>query len=53
MREFKLGQKIRVLTVDELLERFEVDDDNYIECIEDVFVIDGMSRYGNMIIEVD
>ena len=53
MREFKLGQKIRVLTVDELLERFEMDGDNYIECIEDVFVINGMSRYGNMIIEVD
>ena len=53
MREFKLGQKIRVLTVDELLERFEMDGDNYIECIEDVFVINGMRRYGNMIIEVD
>ena len=53
MREFKLGQKIRVLTVDELLERFEVDDNNYIECIEDVFVIDGMSQHCNMIIEVD
>ena len=53
MREFKLGQKIRVLTVDELLERFEMDDNNYIECIEDVFVIDGMSQHCNMIIEVD
>lgn len=53
MREFKLGQKIRVLTVDELLEIFEMDGDDYIECIEDVFVINGMSQYGNMIIEVD
>lgn len=53
MREFKLGQKIRVLTVDELLERFEMDDNNYIECIEDVFVIDGMSQHCNMIIDVD
>ena len=53
MREFKLGQKIRVLTVDELLERFEMDGDDYIECIEDVFVINGMSQHCNMIIEVD
>lgn len=53
MREFKLGQKIRILTVDELLERFEMDGDNYIRCTEDVFVIKGMSRYGNRIIEVD
>ena len=53
MREFKLGQKIRVLTVDELLERFEMDGDDYIECIEDVFIISSMSQYSNMIIEVD
>lgn len=53
MREFKLGQKIRVLTVDELLERFEMDGDDYIECIEDVFIISSMSQHCNMIIEVD
>ena len=53
MREFKLGQKIRILTVDELLERFEMDGDDYIECIEDVFIINGMSQYSNTIIEVD
>ena len=53
MREFKLGQKIRVLTVDELLERFEMDGDDYIECIEDVFIISSMNQYSNMIIEVD
>lgn len=53
MREFKLGQKIRILTVDELLERFEMDGDDYIECIEDVFIISSMSQHCNMIIEVD
>lgn len=53
MREFKLGQKIRVLTVDELLGRFEMDGDDYIECIEDVFIISSMSQHCNMIIEVD
>ena len=53
MREFKLGQKIRVLTVDELLARFEMDGDDYIECIEDVFIISGMNQYSNVIIEVD
>lgn len=53
MREFKLGQKIRILTVGELLERFEMDGDDYIKCIEDVFVISGMSQYSNTIIEVD
>lgn len=52
MREFKLGQKIRILTVAELLERYEVDD-NFIECIEDTFIINGMSQYSNAIIEVD
>lgn len=52
MREFKLGQKIRILTVDELLERFEANDYN-IECVEDFFIIDGMSQYSNTIIEVD
>ena len=53
MREFKVGQKIRILTVDELLERFEMDGDNYIKCVEDVFVINGMSQYSNKIIKVD
>lgn len=53
MREFKLGQKIRILTVAELLEKFEKDGDNYIECIEDAFVIDGMSQCSNMTIEID
>ena len=53
MKKFEVGQKIRILTVDELLERFEMEGDNYIECPEDVFVINSMSQYSNMIIEVD
>ena len=53
MKKFEVGQKIRILTVDELLERFEMDGDNYIKCVEDVFVINGMSQYSNKIIKVD
>jgi dUTP pyrophosphatase len=30
-----------------------MDGDNFIECVEDIFVINGMSQYSNRIIEVD
>lgn len=53
MEKFEVGQKIRILTVDELLERFEMDGDNFIECTEETFVINGMSQYSNKIVEVD
>ena len=47
MEKFKEGQKVRILTVDELLKKGYECEDDYIYCEEDSFVIDEMSLLSN------
>ena len=48
MERFKEGQKVRILTVDELLKKgYASYADNYICCEEDSFVIDDMGLFSN------
>lgn len=48
MERFKEGQKVRILTVDELLKKgYDVYADDYINCKEDCFVIDDMGSFSN------
>lgn len=47
MERFKEGQKVRILTVDELLKKGYECEDDYIYCEEDSFVIDEMSLLSN------
>ena len=48
MERFKEGQKVRILTVDELLKKgYAVYADDYIYCEEDSFVIDDMGLFSN------
>lgn len=49
MKVFVEGQKVRVLTVDEMLERGYANKYGQIDCGEDVFLIDMMSDYSNSI----
>ena len=47
MERFKEGQKVRILTVDELLKKGYEYGDDYIYCKEDSFVIDDMGLFSN------
>lgn len=48
MERFKKGQKVRILTVDELLKKgYDIYADDYINCEEDCFVIDDMGLFSN------
>lgn len=47
MERFKEGQKVRILTVDELLKKGYEYGDDYIYCEEDSFVIDDMGLLSN------
>ena len=47
MERFKEGQKVRILTVDELLKKGYECENDYIYCEEDSFVIDEMSSFSN------
>ena len=47
MERFKEGQKVRILTVDELLKKGYAYADDYIYCEEDSFVIDDMGLLSN------
>lgn len=47
MERFKEGQKVRILTVDELLKKGYAYGDYFIYCEEDSFVIDDMGLFSN------
>lgn len=47
MERFKKGQKVRILTVDELLKKGYAYGDNFICCEEDSFIIDDMGLFSN------
>ena len=47
MERFKEGQKVRILTVDELLKKGYAHTDDFIYCEEDSFVIDDMGLFSN------
>lgn len=47
MERFKEGQKVRILTVDELLKKGYAHGDYFIYCEEDSFVIDDMGLFSN------
>lgn len=47
MERFKEGQRVRILTVDELLKKGYAYGDDFIYCEEDSFVIDDMGLLSN------
>lgn len=47
MERFKEGQKVRILTVDELLKKGYAHTDDFIYCEEDSFIIDDMGLLSN------